>query len=144
MRFGVARINFNGLKKERDSFLRAVFVNQETAQIYVGSGILGHRLLLPGDRLLVCRSRFFVSAKPRKGQTQIIICFYIPGIELQTLLESADGFGKAVLVVFCAAQIVPTVGIIRSPLEHLGQPLVGVGVVCKNDIVEGNNLQIGG
>ena len=99
---------------------------------------------LPGNRSLVGRGGLLVLAKTRVRQSQVVFRLDIFRIDLQALLKRADGFRKSILVVLGAAKVVPPLGIIGSPLEHLGQPFVGVQVVTQQNIIESHDFQIRG
>src|ERR1700730_296383 len=59
-------------------------------------------------------------------------------------MKRVDCFFKSVFVVFRAAKQVPTFGVFRIPLEGPREPLVGINVIAKQNVVERDYFQVEG
>src|ERR1700722_18292756 len=126
MRLGVFGCENYSFFEVRQTGFGMLLVDQKHPHIDVGLSISLASPCLPGNGCSECLGRFFYLVETLIRQAKIVFSFYVMRIELEARVKRIDGFGKAILVVLRAPQIVPTVRIRGIHFQGLGKPLVRV------------------
>src|ERR1700761_221880 len=99
------------LLQKRESRFRMLLVHEEHSHVDVGLRVPVRPGRLPPNGCLERRRRFLWLVQTLIRKTEVVLCFYVAGIELKTGAKCINGLGKTVLVVFGAPEVVPTVRI---------------------------------
>src|ERR1700692_3324326 len=99
--------------------IRRFLFCEEHSEIQVRLSAFIAAVALPGYGRLKGLDRLLRLIKTLIGQPKIVLCFYVMHIELKAGMKSIDDYGKPILVLLGAAEIVPAVRIRGIRAERL-------------------------